>query len=232
MLPRVDVCMLRNPSLFSSSESSRPADVPAGDRHMAREELVRQMKAQRDQRQALLDAHDLPAADGADAFGRVARLAQQTFNVPVVLITFLGAEWQWFNPALGTDLDSVPLYDSFCIYTVQDETLLVVEDATQDERFADIPGVDGDLRVRFYAGAPLETPGGARVGTLCMFDVESRSTPTNDRRCATWPSWPPTRSRFERASPSTGQPSSGSKASFRRAWPRLWCWGATGGFST
>jgi len=182
MPPRVDICMLPNFSPFSSSESSRPADVPAGNRDMAREELVRHMKAQRDQRQALLDAHDLPAADVADAFGRVARLAQQTFNVPVVLLTFLGAEWQWFNAALGTDLDSVPLHDSFCIYTVQDETLLVVEDATQDERFADIPVVDGDLRVRFYAGAPLETPGGARIGTLCMFDVESRSLDADERQ--------------------------------------------------
>ncbi len=158
-----------------------PGDVPEGARGMAREDLVRQVRAQGKWRKAILDAHDLPAADAAEVFERIARLAQRSINVPIVLVTFLGEEWQWFNAALGTDLDGASIYDSFCMYTVQDESLLIVEDATQDERFANIPVVDGDLHVRFYAGAPLKTSSGVKIGTLCMFDFEPRTLDEQER---------------------------------------------------
>jgi serine phosphatase RsbU (regulator of sigma subunit) len=68
--------------------------------------------------------------------------------------------------------------------------LLVVEDATSDERFAANPYVTGDPNVRFYAGQPLEAPGGERLGTLCILDDRPRALSDPDRRLlqelATW----------------------------------------------
>jgi PAS domain S-box-containing protein len=130
----------------------------------------------------VLHRHNLPASDAEEAFERVARLTAQTLEVPLALVTFLGKDWQWFNAAVGTELDGTPVDESFCIYTVQDDGVFVVEDATEDDRFAGIQTVENEPHIRFYAGYPLTTEDGTRVGTLCVFDMEPRSFTDAERQ--------------------------------------------------
>lgn len=106
---------------------------------------------------------------------RLPRLASRLYEAPIALLTLLGDEKQRFISAVGTDLDGVPARPSVCRYTVATGRPLVVEDLSEDDRFADEYYVTGDLHLRFYAGAPMETSDGHRIGTLCVYDVEPRS---------------------------------------------------------
>lgn len=122
-----------------------------------------------------------------EAFDRLTRLAADIFDAPLAYINFIGRDKQWTKSSL-TDPhpDAVGLDISFCAYNVGEEGPLVVEDAREDERFADNPlvaeGFDvvGESKgIRFYAGMPLTTPGGYRIGSICVLDTEPR-TPDPD----------------------------------------------------
>lgn len=104
------------------------------------------------------------------AFDRVVRLTQQLFNVPTVLISLVGENRQWFKASLGLEVRETDLESSFCAHAIQHSGVTVVLDATKDVRFRDMSLVTGAPFIRFYAGAPLTTPQGHTLGTLCLID--------------------------------------------------------------
>ena len=104
------------------------------------------------------------------AFERVVKLAQLLFKVPFILITFIDKDRQWFKASYGVEGCETDLASSFCVYTIQNDDVMVVLDARQDDRFAAMPVVTGAPHYRFYAGVPLKTPDGYNLGTLCILD--------------------------------------------------------------
>jgi PAS domain S-box-containing protein len=75
-----------------------------------------------------------------------------------------------------------PIDSSICAHAILQPGLFVVPDTTKDERFLDNPLVAGDPRLRFYAGALLETPDGLPLGTICVLDYVPREL--NDKQKA------------------------------------------------
>lgn len=116
-----------------------------------------------------------------ERFDRLTRLACQVFNVPIALISLVDANRQWFKSCQGIADGEAAREESFCAHAILHDEALVIHDARLDVRFHDNPAVTGELGLRFYAGQPLLTPNGMRVGTLCLVDRAPRSFGETER---------------------------------------------------
>jgi len=108
-------------------------------------------------------------------FDSLTELAALTFKAPVALVSLVDAERQWFKSCLGLDVRETPRDVAFCDHTIRQDHTLVVLDARTDPRFRDNALVTGAPGIGFYAGAPLITPEGAALGSLCIIDFAPRA---------------------------------------------------------
>lgn len=108
-------------------------------------------------------------------FDDVVRLAAKICDTPISLISLVDRDRQWFKGRFGLSIQETPRSLSFCSHTIQKApATMVVGDAAEDARFATNTLVTEGPRIRFYAGAPLVTPEGYALGTLCVIDTRPR----------------------------------------------------------
>jgi signal transduction histidine kinase/ActR/RegA family two-component response regulator len=139
--------------------------------------------SQSPERLRALRRYDVLDTSPEAAFDHVTEVATTLFDAPIALVSLVDAERQWFKSCIGLDQRETDLEVSFCVHAIQCESLMVVEDAAEDERFRDNPLVTGAPGIRFYAGAPLITPDGHALGTLCIIDVEPREPGETQLAC-------------------------------------------------
>lgn len=125
----------------------------------------------------LLCALNILDSPAEERFDRITRVAAAVFNVPIALITLIDEKRQWFKSRHGLELPETSRDISFCGHTILDDGAMLVPDALNDPRFMDNPLVSGEPHIRFYAGYPINGPGGVKLGTLCVIDYQPR-TPT------------------------------------------------------
>lgn len=136
--------------------------------------------------QRLAQLHELAILDTAQdpSFDQLVELTQLLFNTPMVLISLVDQQRQWFKAKVGLDSCETARDISFCGHVVADGEPLVVNDATLDARFADNPLVSGAPHLRFYAGIPLILTTSAQqtvtLGTLCILDTQPRTLNDDD----------------------------------------------------
>lgn len=122
----------------------------------------------------------LPERDYDDLTALAARL----LDAPISLMTFLARDRQWFKSKRGTDVEGSPREESFCAWAVLDpREVMLVEDASTDERFRDNGFVTNAPFIRFYAGAPMVNRAGRPLGTVCVLDVKPRRLDDEERAC-------------------------------------------------
>lgn len=131
---------------------------------------------------ALAEYHVMDSAP-EQAFDDLATLASHICGCPIALISLVDDKRQWFKARIGLEVQQTPREHAFCAHAILDpENLMVVPDATQDPRFAGNPLVTDSPHIRFYAGAPLVTPQGAPLGTICVIDRTAHNLAPAQRR--------------------------------------------------
>lgn len=125
-----------------------------------------------------LDILDTPPEE---SFDRLTRLARRLFDVPIALVSLVDSDRQWFKSKQGLEVTETGRDISFCGHTILDDEILVVPDTVGDTRFCDNPLVTEDPHIRFYAGCPIRTANGRRIGTFCVIDRRPRELCSEDQ---------------------------------------------------
>jgi|SRR6516225_2185466 GAF domain-containing protein len=107
-------------------------------------------------------------------FDDLTELAAGICEAPIALISLVDEKRQWFKSRFGTTLTETSRDVSFCSHAIKQPDLFIIPDASKDPRFASNPLVTSDPKIRFYAGAPLTSPDGYALGTLCIIDKVPR----------------------------------------------------------
>jgi len=115
------------------------------------------------------------------AYDQLAELAASICGTPIAVVSLIDADRQWFKSNVGLDINQTSRDAAFCAHTILGRDLVVVPDATADERFADNPLVISEPHIRFYAAAPLITVDGHALGTLCVLDYAARELSQQQR---------------------------------------------------
>lgn len=113
----------------------------------------------------VLDTHS------EDTFDKIALLASQIFNTKNAFVTFVDEHRVYFKANIGDfQATEVRREDSLCSLAILDEKITVFSDTRAIPDLSENRFVNSQNGIRFYAGAPLKTPEGYSVGTVCVID--------------------------------------------------------------
>lgn len=115
-----------------------------------------------------------------ERFDRLTRMAKRMFNVPIALVSLVDENRQWFKSCIGLEVSETARDISFCGHAILGDSVFIIPDTAEDERFMDNPLVLDAPFIRFYAGCPLKLPNSRKIGTLCIIDTEPRHLEQED----------------------------------------------------
>ncbi|RVU00686.1 GAF domain-containing protein [Mucilaginibacter limnophilus] len=121
-----------------------------------------------------LSEFDLDYSSLQDQFKDLTALAAKVAGTHISLVNLIDSFTSWTISNHGLPVEQLPREEAVCQYTITEDEKFEVTDLSADERFKDKSYVAGDPRLRYYFGVPLKTPSGNAIGTLCVFDTQSK----------------------------------------------------------
>jgi nitrogen-specific signal transduction histidine kinase len=115
-----------------------------------------------------LSEFDLDYADMQESFKDLTKLAARVAGTEISLINLIDTFTQWTVSNHGLPLQQMPREDSVCQYTIVSEEHFEVPDLSADNRFKNKFYVEGEPKLRYYFGVPLQTNDGYNIGALCV----------------------------------------------------------------
>jgi PAS domain S-box-containing protein len=134
-----------------------------------------------EERLTALYALDILDTAAEPSFDKIVRMAARLMDAPIALVSLVDRNRQWFKAKCGLAASETSRDFSFCTHAMLNHEPMVVCDATQDNRFSANPLVTGEMSIRFYVGAPLQTRQGLPLGSLCVIDKVVRPRPTPEQ---------------------------------------------------
>lgn len=131
----------------------------------------------------LADLYSYNILDGAKEkdFDDLVELVAQIYGCPSAAITFVDKDRMLFKASKGVERTEIPRNKSVCTHTIMQEKIMVIKDMQKDERFADNTLLTQELKIRFYAGAPIVSTAGFNLGAVCVFDQKPRQLSSQQR---------------------------------------------------
>lgn len=133
-------------------------------------------------RQRVVDSYRIVDSLPDGVYDDLVGVAMALCGTPIALLTLIDRERQWFKAQRGLDMRQTPRGIAICDHAIREPgRIMEVRDLRLDPRFAGNPWVSGGIGVRFYAGAPLLTPEGVALGTVCVLDHQPRTLTPQQR---------------------------------------------------
>ena len=115
-------------------------------------------------------------------FNQIAIEACHTFNMPIALVSLVDKYRIWYKASVGLNgLKEVPREDSLCSFVIMQDAVTVFTEALKEPCLLANPFVVSDFGLRFFAGAPIITPDGFRLGGVCVVDIKPRAFTSEDQ---------------------------------------------------
>ncbi|MDQ1514148.1 MAG: hypothetical protein QOC59_1990 [Microbacteriaceae bacterium] len=127
-----------------------------------------------DLRQRALRSAGIRDGERVEILEYIVRQAKATFGVAGAALNIVGSDLQWPKATIGLPAATVGRDVGFCDITIQADGLTLIYDTHRDPRVVDNPLTEGPHGLRFYAGYPIHTWDGYRIGALCIYDVNPR----------------------------------------------------------